>query len=94
MLRFARNDANVSAPDLAFGAVLRGGFGERDWFSPAPVIATMVETLSKASGLTYRHTVHSNTPHGYALPDRDVYNKQATYTDWENIFAMFRRQLG
>lgn len=69
------------------------GFGERDWFSPASVIATMIETLSKASGLTYRHAVHSNTPHGYALPDRDVYNKQAAYTDWENIFAMFRRQL-
>ena len=70
------------------------GFGERDWFSPPPVIATMVETLSKSPGLTYRHTVHANTPHGYALPDRDVYNKQAAYTDWENIFAMFRRQLG
>jgi carboxymethylenebutenolidase len=70
------------------------GFGERDWFSPPQVIATMVGTLSKAPGLTYRHTVHADTPHGYALPDRDVYNKRAAYTDWENIFAMFRRQLG
>jgi carboxymethylenebutenolidase len=70
------------------------GFGERDWFSPSPVIATMVETLSSVSGLAYRHTIHPDTPHGYALPDRDVYNKRATFTDWENIFAMFRRQLG
>jgi carboxymethylenebutenolidase len=70
------------------------GFGERDWFSPPPVIATMVETLAQAPDLAYRHTVHANTPHGYALPDRDVYNKQATFTVWENIFAMFRRQLG
>jgi carboxymethylenebutenolidase len=70
------------------------GFGERDWFSPPPAIATMVETLSNVPGLTYRHTVHPGTPHGYALPDRDVYNKQAAFTDWENVFAMFRRQLG
>lgn len=58
------------------------------------MIATVVETLSKTPGLTYRHAVHADTPHGYALPNRDVYNKQAAYTDWENIFAMFRRQLG
>ena len=55
------------------------GFGERDWFSPPPAIATMVETLSNVPGLTYRHTVHPGTPHGYALPDRDVYNKQAAF---------------
>lgn len=33
------------------------GFGERDWFSPPPVIATMVATLSKIPGLAYSHTV-------------------------------------
>jgi carboxymethylenebutenolidase len=69
------------------------GFGQRDWFSPPKAIATMVDTLSQVPGLTYSHTVHPDTPHGYALPDRDVYNKRAAFTDWENIFAMFRRQL-
>ena len=33
------------------------GFGERDWFSPPKVIATMVGTLSNVPGLTYCHTV-------------------------------------
>ena len=37
--------------------------------------------------------VHANTDHGYALPDRDIYNKVATMRDWELILAMFRRQL-
>ena len=69
------------------------GFGELDWFSPPPVIAAMVETF-RNRGFTYRHTVHQGVRHGYALPDRDVYNKQAALTDWENIYAMFRRQLG
>jgi hypothetical protein len=31
--------------------------------------------------------------HGYALPDRDIYDKRATLTDWENILAMFHRQI-
>jgi carboxymethylenebutenolidase len=69
------------------------GFGELDWFSPPPVIATMVETFRNRA-FTYRHTVHKGVRHGYALPDRDVYTKQAALADWENIYAMFRRQLG
>jgi carboxymethylenebutenolidase len=68
------------------------GFGELDWFSPPQTIATMVATLSKP-GLAYRHSVHQGVRHGYALPDRDVYNKQASFTDWSHIFAMFKRQL-
>lgn len=68
------------------------GFGELDWFSLPQAIATVVATLSKP-GLAYRHSVHKGVRHGYALPDRDVYNKQATFTDWSHIFAMFRRRL-
>jgi hypothetical protein len=28
------------------------------------------------------------------LPDRDIFDKPAANRDWENIFAMFKRQLG
>ena len=42
---------------------------------------------------TARGNVHAGCDHGYALPDRDVFNKAAANRDWENIFAMFRRQL-
>jgi len=41
----------------------------------------------------YRAIVHAGTEHGYALPDRDIYHKASANRDWENIFAMFRRQL-
>jgi carboxymethylenebutenolidase len=68
------------------------GFGELDWFSTPQIIATMVETFRNRA-FTYRHTVHKGAHHGYALPDRDIHDKQATFADWENIFAMFRRQL-
>ncbi len=95
---FHGSDVVTDAPDSphlvaakAQGEVY-SGFGELDWFSPPPVIATIVETFRNRA-FTYRHTVHQGVRHGYALPDRDVYTKQAALTDWENIYAMFRRQL-
>ena len=42
----------------------------------------------------YRGHVHVGADHGYALPDRDVFDKFAANRDWEYIFAMYRRQLG
>ena len=41
----------------------------------------------------YINEVHRGAEHGYALPDRDVFDKQSANRDWEIIFAMFRRQL-
>ena len=40
-----------------------------------------------------RDRVHADTDHGYAIPDRDVYNEAAAQQDWIDIFAMFRRML-
>jgi carboxymethylenebutenolidase len=37
--------------------------------------------------------VHAQAGHGYALPDRDVYDHDAIEQDWLEIFAMFERQL-
>jgi carboxymethylenebutenolidase len=37
--------------------------------------------------------VHAGANHGYSLPDRDVYDRNAAETDWREIFAMFERQL-
>ena len=42
---------------------------------------------------TFHHELHKGADHGYALPDRDVHDKQAANRDWEIIFAMFRRQM-
>jgi carboxymethylenebutenolidase len=41
----------------------------------------------------YQHKVHMGAEHGYALPDRDIYNKQAANRDWEMIFDIYRRQI-
>ncbi len=78
------------------GAKLRGefycGFAEHDSHAPLPMVRELGELLKPCS-VRYDFTVHPGAEHGYALPDRDVYDKQATARDWEQIFAMFHRQI-
>lgn len=68
------------------------GYGERDSFTPPDVIAA-VRTAFKQSPAVMHEQVHSDTDHGYAIPDRDVYNSAAAAADWETIFGMFHRAL-
>jgi len=71
------------------------GFGEKDRHTPPSTVETLDRTFS-AMGVghaRYIKEVHRGAEHGYALPDRDVFDKQSANRDWEIIFAMFRRQL-
>jgi carboxymethylenebutenolidase len=88
------------APDSPHRSIgkMRGeiycGFGERDRFTPPPVIESLGRLMQGSANVRYRGEVHAGADHGYALPDRDVFDKPAANRDWEYIFAMFRRQLG
>lgn len=68
------------------------GFGETDPFTPPPLVTQMQELLAPCV-VEYNYLVHPGVTHGYALPDRDVFDKQATNRDWERIFAMFHRHI-
>jgi carboxymethylenebutenolidase len=68
------------------------GFAEHDSHAPIAMVPEL-EKLLKPCEVRYRHNVHSGTEHGYSLPNRDVHDKRATARDWENIFAMFHRQI-
>jgi carboxymethylenebutenolidase len=70
------------------------GFAERDDWAPPSTVEALAKAFKDRTNVRYRHIVHAGTQHGYALPDRDIYDKPAANRDWENIFAMFRRQLG
>lgn len=76
-----------------FQGELYCGFGERDHFSPPALIETL-QTLLDPHPVVYHHLVHQDAEHGYALPDRDIYDSSAAARDWERIFAMYRRVLG
>lgn len=68
------------------------GFGETDSHAAPPIRKALDET-AKGCSVAYRSRLHLGADHGYALPDRDVYHKQAANRDWELMFAMFRAQL-
>ena len=66
------------------------GHAEKDRHSQPPILKVLNETAWQPK---YHYNLHKGAHHGYALPDRDVHDKQAANRDWEAIFAMFRRQL-
>ncbi|MEK9832887.1 MAG: dienelactone hydrolase family protein [Rhodospirillaceae bacterium] len=68
------------------------GFGERDHYTPPETIAGVAAAF-EGQACDYAQTVHPGVAHGYAIPDRDVYDKHATYRDWAYIFAMYDRML-
>ena len=68
------------------------GFGADDPHTPPGMIAELAQ-LARRHGIDYRDNVHPGAAHGYALPERDVYDEDATARDWRAIFAMFERRL-
>ena len=68
------------------------GFAAHDpYTSPATtdeLASAMASTTAK-----YSYQVHAGTEHGYALPERDIYDQGAAQRDWDSILAMFQRQL-
>jgi carboxymethylenebutenolidase len=91
--RLASDDAD--SPHLAAGKIqgeFYCGFAEHDPYTPPATVAQMAAAM-RSSTAKYRYKVHAGTEHGYALPDRDIYNKAAALRDWEMILAMFHRQI-
>lgn len=68
------------------------GYGELDHYTPPDVIAAVRNAFADAA-VDYQDLVHRDVDHGYAIPDRDVFDKAAAERDWERIFAMYDRQL-
>lgn len=68
------------------------GFAENDPYAPPSMIEEL-GALLRLCRVAYHHRVHQGAVHGYALPDRDIYDKHAANRDWEMIFDMYRRQL-
>ena len=68
------------------------GCAELDPYLPLESVAKFQESLVKHN-IKHRVEIHKGAQHGYAMPNRDVFDKRAYNRDWECIFAMFRRQL-
>jgi carboxymethylenebutenolidase len=68
------------------------GHAQQDKYASADVVERVNSSL-KACAVRNTSRVHPGAQHGYAIPDRDVYDKHAANFDWEHIFAMLRRQV-
>jgi carboxymethylenebutenolidase len=75
-----------------FTGELYCGFAERDQHMSLDQIREM-DRLLEPHSVNYHYEVHPGAIHGYSLPERDVYDKQAAERDWEHIFAMYLRQI-
>jgi carboxymethylenebutenolidase len=69
------------------------GFGALDGHTPPIVRSNLQELFEKSCQVGYKAVVHPGAKHGYAMPDRDVYDSVAAERDWVAIFEMFKRQL-
>jgi carboxymethylenebutenolidase len=69
------------------------GFAETDPYAPLSMIEELGALMARCP-VRYHHEIHQGAVHGYALPDRDIYQRSGANRDWELIFAMYRRQLG
>ena len=76
-----------------FRGELYCGYGEFDHLTP-PAMAEELARLLDPRAVKHRWVVHKGVEHGYALPDRDIYDSRAAARDWEMIHAMFRRVFG
>ena len=76
-----------------FRGELYCGFGELDHLTP-PAMAEELGKLLEPCAVNYRSEMHRGIEHGYALPDRDIFDARAAAKDWGWIFAMWQRQLG
>ena len=68
-------------------------FAEHDPYVPPSVAVTLDGLLGNRTNLKYRSVTYAGARHGYAIPDRDVYDQAAAGKDWTEIFAMFSRAL-
>ena len=70
------------------------GFAEHDDLAPPATRQAVEEAFRANPNVAYHAVLHAGTHHGYALPDREIFDRVAANRDWEIIFPMFRRVLG
>ena len=75
-----------------FRGELYCGFAEMDPYAPLSMVKEL-EALLRPCPVDYRYAIHEGAQHGYALPNRDIFDPQGAARDWEQIFAMFHRQI-
>jgi carboxymethylenebutenolidase len=86
----------VESPHLTLGkgkAELYIACAEFDDLAPMPMVAELRVLFEKA-GSPGELEIHKGVHHGFAFPQRKVYDKAAAERHWERLIALYRRRLG
>ena len=66
---------------------------ETDRWAPLETVEALDQAV-KAGNLNAEVELYPGVHHGFAFPQRAVYDKPAAERHWERLFALFRRNLG
>lgn len=66
---------------------------ERDRWLPLEQVSALRKALEQ-TGASAEVELYPGTEHGFAFPQRPVYDKLAAERHWERLLALFRRRLG
>lgn len=66
---------------------------ETDHWAPPEMVEALKAHL-KTNGAVAEVELYPGTHHGFAFPQRPVYDKAAAERHWERLLALFRRRLG
>jgi carboxymethylenebutenolidase len=65
---------------------------EHDAYAPLEMVEALDSAL-KSAGVKAEVELYPGAHHGFAFPQRAVYDKAAAERHWERLFALFRRNL-
>ena len=86
----------VQSPHLSLGKAKRELYiacAVFDDLAPLPMVAELRSLFEKA-GSPGEIELYPGVHHGFAFPQRKIYDKPAAERHWERLMALYRRQLG
>jgi carboxymethylenebutenolidase len=86
----------VESPHLSLGkgkGELYIACAEHDELAPLPMVEQLRGLFEKA-GSSGELEMYPGVHHGFAFPQRKIYDKSAAERHWERLIALYRRRLG
>ena len=86
----------VESPHLSFAKAkgeLYIACAEHDHLAPLPMVETLRAHFAEA-GSPGEIELYPGVHHGFAFPERKIYDKPAGERHWERLIALYRRRLG
>lgn len=86
----------VESPHLSLGKVkgeLHIACAEIDELAPLSMVQEL-RTMFEKAGCAGELEIYPGVHHGFAFPQRKIYDKAAAERHWERLIALYRRRLG